>query len=326
MQTILIVTILVVLSGLFSGLTLGLMSQNVFVLRRKAKAGNHNAKKILPLRERGNLLLCTLLLSNVAVNAALSIFLGSIAAGIIAGIIATSLIVVFGEIIPQAIFARYGLKYGSKFALFTWIFVIALYPITKPIAMIIDKIMGQEIPGALTKKEVSLILREQKNIHDSDIDSDDYEIVSNALKFSDRTVRSVMTPIGNTFLLNDNQLIDKNLLIKIRESGHSRIPVFHNKKKRVVGILFVKDLLTISLHKKNLVKEVMRKRVYTVRANKKLDDTLRFFQKKRIHLSVVRDRNKEIVGVVTLEDVLEEIFGEIIDEHDRYVDMRELTK
>ncbi len=104
-----IVILLVVLSRIFSGLTLGFFSLNKDDLERKAELGDERAKKIYKLRKNGNLLLCTLLIGNVAVNSTLSIFLGSIVSGFTAGIMATALIVVFGEIVPQASFSRFAL-------------------------------------------------------------------------------------------------------------------------------------------------------------------------------------------------------------------------
>jgi len=115
-MTYLIVVFLVLFSALFSGLTLGFFSLNKDDLERKAELGDKQAKKVYKIRKNGNLLLCTLLIGNVAVNSTLSIFLGSLASGFMAGLIATALIVVFGEIIPQAAFSRYALTLGAQFS------------------------------------------------------------------------------------------------------------------------------------------------------------------------------------------------------------------
>src|SRR3989344_321450 len=106
---IVIVIALVVVSGLFSGLLLGLMSLSLDMLRRKVALNNPAAVRIYPLRKKSNQLLCTLILVNVAVNTAIALVLGSLTSGLAAGVIATSLIVVFGEILPQAFFAKHGL-------------------------------------------------------------------------------------------------------------------------------------------------------------------------------------------------------------------------
>jgi len=105
---------LVILSALFSGLTLGLMGLNVHDLKRKSDLGDEDAAAIYPIRKDGNLLLTTLLLGNVAVNTILAVLLTEFASGLVASLIATSLIFLFGEIIPQAIISRYALTFGAR--------------------------------------------------------------------------------------------------------------------------------------------------------------------------------------------------------------------
>ena len=140
-----IVVALIALSGTFSGLTLGLMSLDKGDLERKIALGSKQAKKVYSVRKRGNLLLCTLLLGNVGVNASIAIILNSIASGVMAGFIATGAIVIFGEIIPQAAFSRYALAVGAKTAWLVKIFIFILYPICWPLAWMLDKILGEEI-------------------------------------------------------------------------------------------------------------------------------------------------------------------------------------
>ena len=124
-----IVLILILLSGLFSGLTLGLLGLNKSELERKIKLGDKKAKRVYNIRKNGNLLLCTLLLGNVAVNSALAIFLGSITNGILAGVMATGLIVIFGEILPQATISRYALTVGYHSFWMVKFFIFLLYPV-----------------------------------------------------------------------------------------------------------------------------------------------------------------------------------------------------
>jgi metal transporter CNNM len=139
---VLAIVLLIAFSAIFSGLNLGLFSLNRTDLERKTELGNKQAARVLRIRKRGNLLLVSLLLGNVAVNAAISIILGDIASGVIAGIFATGLIVVFGEIIPQATCARYALAIGARTAWIIEITMVVLYPIAKPIAWILDKTLG----------------------------------------------------------------------------------------------------------------------------------------------------------------------------------------
>ena len=157
-MTYIIVFVLILLSALFSGLTLGFFSLNRDDLQRKTKLKDARATKVYKLRQKGNLLLCTLLIGNVAVNSTLSIFLGSIASGFMAGIIATILIVIFGEIIPQATFSRYALVIGAKLTWLVKILIFVLYPVCGPIAWALDKILGDEMPTVYSKHELIKII------------------------------------------------------------------------------------------------------------------------------------------------------------------------
>jgi metal transporter CNNM len=321
-----IVIFLVILSGLFSGLTLGFFSLDRGDLKRKADLGNEKAKKVLPIRESGNLLLCTLLIGNVAVNSALSIFLGSIASGFVAGLIATALIVVFGEIIPQASFSRYALIVGSKLAWLVRIFIIVFYIICKPMALILDKVLGEEIPTVYSKHELMKIVEEHEDSKDSDLDSDEEKIIKGALSFSYKVVRDIMTPRTEAFCLGVEDKLNKTLIGRIYRSGNSRIPVYEGNSDNIIGILFTKELINEKYHGKK-VGNAMDKDLLFVDHQKNLDDLLNAFRKNKIHLAIVTNEYNSFTGVVTIEDVIEEIIGyEIVDEFDRHEDMQKLAK
>jgi metal transporter CNNM len=323
--TYLIVIVLVLLSGLFSGLTLGLLSLDLFDLRRKVKLGNKDATKIYPLRKQGNLLLVTLLLGNVAVNSTLAVFLGSITAGVFAGLISTGLIVIFGEIIPQAVFSRHALKLGAKTTWLVYFFLYLLYPISKPLAIMLDKTLGAEMPTIFSKKEFRFFLKEQRNLK-TNIKNKEFKILEKGLIFSVKKVRNVMTPRVNIYMLSQKTKLSKKTLENIHQRGHTRIPVYNNSKDKVVGMLYVKDLITIDPNDAIMVKKVMRKNVEYVNYLDPLDKILEKFQKKRVHVFLVRGKFHGISGLVTLEDILEEIVGEIVDEYDLMVDMRKIKK
>lgn len=313
-----------ILSGLFSGLTLGLMSLNTFDLERKVKLNNKNAKKIYPLRKTGNLLLCTLLLGNVAVNSALAIFLGSVTTGVLAGVISTSLIVIFGEIAPQAIFSRYALKLGAKTTWLVYIFLIGLYPIAKPLSLILDKFLGGELPTVFSKREFHLFLKAHKKCKNkTDIGNQEFRILEGGLIFSEKKVHDVMTPRVNTFFLQKEDIINRKMRKEILAKGHSRIPVYDDTVDKVIGVLYVKDLIT-NLSSKMHVKDIMRKKVHHITEDENLDRILELFKTKKMHMFVVHDEFGGVAGIVTLEDVLEEIVGEIVDEHDKVTDMRKI--
>jgi len=325
-MTYLIIVFLVLFSALFSGLTLGFFSLNKDDLERKAELGDKQAKKVYKIRKNGNLLLCTLLIGNVAVNSTLSIFLGSLASGFMAGLTATALIVIFGEIIPQAAFSRYALILGAKFAWLVRIFLLILFPVCWPLAWILDKILGDEIPTVYSKHELMKIIESHEDLKESEVDRDEEKIIKGALSFSDKIAQDVMTPRTEIFSLSIDQKLDKVIMKKIFKSGHSRIPVYEEKLDNVVGLLYVKDLILSSNRKQDLSKIVRRKVIFT--DNKKpLDNLLNAFKKTKNHLFIVLDEYGMVSGLITIEDVLEEIIGsEIVDEYDQHEDLQKVAR
>lgn len=319
-----IVIFLVLLSGCFSGLTLGFFSLNLTGLERKIKLGNKDAAKVFPIRKNGNLLLCTLLLGNVAVNSAMAIFLGNIATGLIAGLVSTALIVVFGEIIPQAIFSRHALKLGANTVWLVRIFIFVLYPIAGPMAWLLNKALGEELSTIWDKKEIEEIIRHHEDADESELDADEERILLGALAFSDKSAEMICTPRHVVWSLDSEQELDLELIKMIKEKGFSRIPVFSDRRKdKIDGVLLVKDLLGLDLSEKHFVKDFLRDDVLFIKEKMRLDDLLNHFISNRRHLACIYDEFGIFQGVVTLEDVVEEILKtEIIDELDKAKDLR----
>ncbi|MCD5381328.1 MAG: CNNM domain-containing protein [Candidatus Pacebacteria bacterium] len=314
----LISLVLVILSGLFSGLTLGLLSLDAQSLRRQANHGDKNAAIIYPIRAKGNLLLTTLLLGNVAVNTTLSIFLGSIASGLVAGLTATALIVVFGEIIPQAVISRYALWFGAKTIWFTKAVILVAFPIAYPIAKLLDYFLGSELPTTYSKHELMDIISEHEDSEHSAIDEDEERIMHGALRFSHIKVREVMTVAENVISYDENQRLTENFLEEIKNSGMSRLPIYSGEQANIIGILYVKDLIVeddlISIKE---TEEALERKFMTVGAGDMLDAVLGRMLKTRQHLAIVLNKNKRFVGVIALEDIIEEIIQqEIVDEDD----------
>ncbi len=321
-----IIILLICLSGIFSGLTLGLLSIDKEDLKRKAKLGNKKAKKVYTVRKNGNLLLCTLLIGNVAVNSALSIFLGSIVNGIIAGLLATALIVIFGEILPQAIFSRYAIELSSKIIWLVKFFIFVLYPIALPLSWVLDKILGKEMPNILSKREFKEIIKFHEDSPKSKIDTDEERIMLGALSFSDKIVRSIMTPRTVVFALDVKDILDKKNLQRIKKYGFTRIPIYDKHIDKIVGILYTKDLIGINLGVK--IKDIYHKNnLIIVPENRKLDVLLNEFISKKTHIAFVFDEYGSLRGIATLEDVIEEVFGrEIVDETDKIIDLQKNAK
>lgn len=324
--TYIITIFLVLLSGLFSGLTLGLLSLDRSELKRKISLGNEDAKKVFAVRKQGNLLLCTLLLGNVAVNSAIAILLGNIASGFVAGLIATGLIVIFGEIIPQATISRYALQVGAKTAWLVKLFMIVLSPVCYPIALILDKTLGEEMPSVYSKKELMKIVEEHEDSAVSTLDADEERIIKGALSYSDKSAKDVLTPRTVVYGLAEETILTNEVLDDVKDQGFTRIPVYKDSVDNPQGVLYAKDLINIA--QDTPVKDVYKKdKVLFISENIKLDELMSKFIRSKTHFAFVEDEYGGLEGVVTLEDVIEEIIKqEIVDETDKVEDMQKVAK
>jgi metal transporter CNNM len=312
---------LLFLSGLFSGLNLGFMSLGKEELQRKIKLGDNRADVVYRLRKNGNLLLCTILIGNVLVNNILAIYMGEMFTGTVAVIVSTALVVVFGEILPQAICSRYPLEIGSKAAPLFRIIMYALYVICKPLSMLMDYFLGPEPPVRHSKLEIGEMIKDHEADDTSEIDSREAKTVLGALRFSELTVRDVMTPKKNVFKFYEDDILNDDLIKNIKEHGHTRIPIFKDKEDKVVGVVLAKNLLGVANGSK--ITDHAKKAI-VVRDNEHLDDVLDKFKKERIHLFIAADEHDNVLGIITLEDILEEVFQfEVLDETDKFVDMRD---
>lgn len=310
------IMVLIVFSAIFSGLSLGFFTLDKTDLERKAQLGNTRALRVLRVRRRGYELLVTLLLGNVAVNSAISIILGDVASGWIAGIIATALIVVVGEIIPQAFCARHPLSVAFRASSLIEFIMMIFYPISKPFAMVLDRMLGHSMPPIWSKHELAHIIRTHEDDPRAPIDADEERILIGALHYSDKTAEQIMTPREEVFTVDLGDTIGEKMFRRIKDEGYTRIPVIGGENSKVVGLLYVKDLIGEDeiTPVANLVRTDILARVTPSR---KLDEVLNLLLARRAHLAVVTEKSGDWIGIVTLEDVLEEIIGrEIHDEED----------
>lgn len=326
MLDIAVAFILVLLSATFSGLTLGLLSLGPHELKRKIALGNKNAQKIYSVRKKGNLLLVTLCLANVAVNAALSIFLGSIAPGIIAGLVATALITVFGEIVPQALFSRFAMELGARSIWLVRIVLFVLYPVCAPLAWALNKVLGEELPKIYSKKELVRILEEHSSSDDSDIQAHEERIARGALTYGQKKIGEIMTPRAMIASVMLDDILTKDYVAQLVKRGYSRYPVFDSSKEQLVGILYMYKLINTEYLGQS-VAAVCDHSVNFLNSDKNLDQALVAFIKTKQHLYGVVNQFGEVVGILGIEDILEEIIGEeIIDEFDEYDNVRAVAE
>jgi len=312
----LLIALLLTLSALFSGLTLGFLGLDKSELERKRKLGNEKAEAVYEVRKNNNLLLVTLLVGNVLVNAVLSVLLASFTSGVVAVAFSTFLIVIFGEIIPQAFFAKYALEVGYFFVPIVRFLLIVFYPIAFPIAWILEKVMGKEDDTIWSKEELAEVIKSHEDSDHSELDSDEEKVILGALTYSDKKAGEVMTPKEDCFLLSEGTMLTESVLRDIKQRGHTRVPIYYKKQRNIVGVLFTKDLIT--LHETKPLGGVYRPdTILQANTNEALDDLLNKFIRNRIHMAYVVNADNKFVGLITLEDIAEEIINtEIHDETD----------
>lgn len=312
---IIIVFVLIAASGMFSGLTIGLMGLSVDEVQRASDLGDTNATRVLPVVKRGNLLLVTLLLGNTAVNATLSIFLGAIVGeGVVAGLIATGLILIFGEILPAAILTRHALSVGGRVAGLVRLLMVLFYPVAGPIALVLDRALGEELPELLSRGELRHVIETHHRSENSDIDSLDRDIMLGALSLQETTAEQIMTPLAEVHTLGFQDKLSQEKVKKLKKSGYTRFPVVWDD--RIVGVLNIKKLVGVQLTEEIAVEDFSREhKIIHVPSGIKADDMLYRMIKGKVHMAAVSDHTGWI-GIVTMEDVLEKLVGqEITDEY-----------
>jgi len=336
-----LIIIFLILSGLFSGLNLGLMALDPMELQIIMKSGTPTeqgfAKAIYPIRRKGNFLLCTLLLGNVLVNSSLTTLLGMLTNGVWAVIGSTAGIVIFGEIVPQAVCSRFGLHVGAHTIVLTKLFMILTFVLSWPISKVLDMVLGKEMGTVYNRAKLIEMLK----IHDpyNDLKTDEVNIIQGALELRSKTVEEVMTHLESCFMLDIKSTLDFETMRIIMSTGYTRIPVYEGSDRRnIVSILFVKDLAFVDPDDEMPLRTVCsfyQHPVNFVFSDITLDKLLEKFKTGAFHMAIVQRVNSEgegdpfyeVLGIITMEDVIEEIIkAEIVDETDVYVDNRSKTK
>ncbi len=313
----LLTVLFVAMSAVCSGLNLSLMALDLPDLKRKAKLGDPRAIRVLPLRQNSHLSLASILLTNVAVISTTSLVLEHQFNGIIAGIASTMLIVVFGEILPQAYFVQRSLVITSFFAPLLRVMIVVTYPIAKPLQLLLDRLFRAHDDSLHTRQELGLIIAEHIDHDGSELDDDEVTIIRGALKLSEKRVRDIMTPLDQAYWMTPNTLIDADKIDEIQDENWSRIPILNPQLTECYGVLLMKDLVDIDFDERPYAVHELELHPTKVVGNMTALDTMfRKFIGSHAHLMPV-ERGDKIVGIVTIEDLIEEIIGqEIEDETD----------
>lgn len=319
-----IMLILLVMSAFFSGSETALTTVSQIKMKTMAKEGDGRAKRVLAVLEKKDKMLSAILIGNNIVNLSASSLattiatklLGSVGAGIATGIL-TFLILIFGEITPKNRAQANNVNLSLRYAGIIWYLMIIL----TPLIFVINHISGailRLIDGnnsgddqKMTEEELRTIVDESKE--EGVILTNEQKYIHNLFDFSDATAKEVMIPRIDVTMVNVNWSYDK-LMDLIREEMLTRMPVYEGDKDHIIGIINVKDLL---LKKEGdfHIRDYLRDAYFTY----EMKNTLELFQEMRknsISMAIVLDEYGAVAGLITMEDLLEELVGEIRDEYD----------
>jgi CBS domain containing-hemolysin-like protein len=324
---LIILALLIALSAAFSASETALFSVDLIRIRTLAHKGNATAALIEKLRADPKKLLGTILLGNNAINIGASSLatvlalraFGDAAVGISTGVM-TFLVLIFGEYIPKS----YAAHHAQRAAFAAAKPLYAMMVICSPIVAVIDRIAGLlarhdhalDQPGISEDEIKTMTLLGAKA---GAIEHGEKELIERVFLFNDITAEDVMTPRVNVLMLDGKKTVAEAMPI-INTSKYSRFPVFEGEKNNIVGIVHIKDILEKIFGgevppDKLTVKEVALPAIF-VPGTKLIDDLFREFQRNRAHMAMVVNEYGSIIGLVTLEDLLEELVGEISDESD----------
>lgn len=333
--------IFVILSAFFSCTETALFSLNKLELKKmqKKEENNWRVKSIIKLLDDPQRTLISILIGNMFVNisaSSLATYLaiktfGNIGIGIASGIMIFT-ILVFGEIVPKSLAVANAEAISKRVAKPIEIISTGLFPLIKFFKVIISALyyfLGKK--SVKEKKEITeedLITLIDAGKDEGVIEEEEKEMIRNIFEFGDTMVKEVMIPrVDMACIPSDTKL--GSILKLIKKMGHSRIPVYEETIDNIIGILYAKDLLRIyqqwyTSKEKFDLKGIIRK-AYFVPENKKIDELLDIFQKDRIQVAIAIDEYGGTAGLITMEDVVEEVVGEIIDEYDKEIKLFEMT-
>lgn len=323
--SVIIMALLVLLSSYFSATETAFSSINRIKLKSMADSGNKKAKSVYDLSENFDKLLSTVLIGNNIVNIALAslgtVFFvkhfGNIGATL-STVVITVVVLIFGEITPKSL----AKENPESFAVFSAPFIRFLMIILTPLnfifskwKLLISKLFKVKRDNSVTEDELLTIVDEAQ--HHGGIDEQESELIRSAIEFTDLTADDILTPRVDVTAIS---ITDKNSEIArvYSDSGFSRLPVYDGSVDNIVGVLLQKDFYGSVYHHDKTVKQVMSEPIF-ITGSMPIVDLLKKLQTEKTHMAVVADEYGGTEGIVTLEDILEELVGEIWDEHDRVI-------
>lgn len=317
--------ILLLLSAFFSASETAYSSLSIVRVTNYAENGKKSAAKALKVHQNFDNTLSSILIGNNIVNIAMATIGAYIAAqlimddtisGIVSTAVVTLIVLIFGEIMPKSFAKRHAEGFALKTAYILSFLNILFFPLNllfNGLSKLITRNVKEDQAPTVTEDELETIV---DNMADEGvIEENDSDLIINALKLSDKIVEDIMIPRVDMVAIDVEEPLSEIKKI-FYENQYSRIPVYKDDKDKILGILYERDFFTYLIEKKNFkIVDILKPAKYV---NKKMpvDDFIRELQKEKVHMAIVSGKFGETAGLVTMEDALEELVGEIYDEHD----------
>ena len=322
------IVILLVFSAFFSGSETAFFSLTRSSIHSMKTSGTRG-RFVAQLLEKPRALLVTILFGNLLVNIASTSIVTAIAVRLLGGkgigvavLVMTFLILIFGEILPKSVALRYSRSFAVASAPVFRALMIVFYPFREILARIADYTVNKsrEFFGDMETKHdaIELATAVEAAYKDGIFDDFEKEILTNLLLFTETTVREILVPRGDVFML-DVETPFKDAVRLVKENGYSRVPVFENTRDNIIGILLAKDLLKYSRTERVSLRSIIRQPIF-VPDTKNVKDLFGELINTHQHLVIVIDEHGTFEGIITIEDILEEIFGEIRDRREPNVE------
>lgn len=317
---ILILVILLAISAFFSAAEIALFSLSHAKVKNLVDKKIPGAKLIEKLKNQPHELLITILIGNNVVNILAASFatswaikaFGDVGIGIATGVM-TVVILFFGEIFPKSLAAAH----AQTIALLLIKPLYVMYVILKPVAFLFRFVSkftaGKKEQKKISEQEIraSALLGLEMGV----VEKDEREMIENVFKLNDIRAIDIMTPWKQVSILSADVTAEEALL-EIQKSGFSRMPVYEKDEKNIIGVVHLKDIIEgFNRNKSTLIKDLIFE-AFFITGEERIDHLLQKFQKKGQHLAIIKNFHNQIIGIITLEDVLEELVGEIEDESD----------
>lgn len=328
--SIVIIVVCVVLSAFFSATETAFSSLNRIRLRNMSNSNNKKVKLVVKLSENFDMLISTILIGNNIVNI-LAATMGTILfasifkdnqalGGTVSTIVTTVVILIFGEITPKTLAKQSPEFFAKTFAPVILLMFYILYPFSKLFSyfqLLMTKIFKAKDKSHITDEELITYIDVAEN--EGGIDEFEGDLIRSAIEFDDVTVGDILTPRVDVNAIELKTPIE-DVIKLFRETGFSRLPVYCDTVDTIIGIINEKDCYKAFIDEDANVEKVLSRNIIFVPATTKISVLLRRLQKAKIHMAIVVDEFGGTLGIVTMEDILEELVGEIWDEHDEVVE------